>query len=50
MLNARLLSTAVLLAAPVMPAAAQDMAPHRAVYSVTTLEHGKPGEIGRAHV
>jgi hypothetical protein len=44
MLNARLLSTAVLLAAPVMPAAAQDLAPHRAVYSVTTLEHGKPGD------
>ena len=44
MLNARLLSTAVLLALPVLPAAAQDMAPHRAVYSVTTLDHGKPGD------
>src|SRR6266481_2920475 len=44
MLNARLLSIAVLLAAPVMPAAAQDMAPHRAVYSVVTLDHGKPGD------
>ena len=44
MLNARLLSTAVLLAAPVMPAVAQDMAPHRAVYSVVTLDHGKPGD------
>src|SRR5260370_35460168 len=44
MLNARLLSTAVLLAVPVMPAAAQDMATHRAVYSVITLEHGKPGD------
>src|SRR5260370_39550980 len=44
MLNARLLSTAVLLAVPVMPAVAQDLAPHRAVYSVTTLEHGKPGD------
>ncbi|MEA2816298.1 MAG: hypothetical protein QOI93_3995, partial [Rhodospirillaceae bacterium] len=44
MLNARLLSIAVLLAAPVMPATAQDMAPHRAVYSVVTLDHGKPGD------
>jgi len=44
MLNARLLSIAVLLAAPVMPASAQDMAPHRAVYSVVTLDHGKPGD------
>jgi hypothetical protein len=44
MLNARLLSTAVLLAAPALPAAAQDMAPHRAVYSVVTLDHGKPGD------
>ena len=44
MLNARLSSIAVLLAAPVMPASAQDMAPHRAVYSVVTLDHGKPGD------
>src|SRR4030088_3276059 len=44
MLNARLLSIAVLLAAPVMPATAQDMAPHRAVYSVVSLDHGKPGD------
>src|SRR5712675_2053369 len=44
MLNARLLSIAVLLAAPVMPAVAQDMAPHRAVYSVVALDHGKPGD------
>jgi EipB-like len=44
MLNARLLSIAVLLAAPALPAAAQDMAPHRAVYSVVTLDHGKPGD------
>src|SRR5258707_3875850 len=44
MLNARLLSIAVLLAAPVLPASAQDMVPHRAVYSVVTLDHGKPGD------
>ena len=44
MLNARLLSTAVLFALPALPAAAQEMAPHRAVYSVTMLDHGKPGD------
>ena len=44
MLNVRLLSTAALLAVLAMPAAAQDFAAHRAVYSVTTLEKGKPGD------
>jgi hypothetical protein len=44
MLNVRLLSIVVLLAVPAVPAAAQDFAPHRAVYSVTALEHGKPGD------
>ena len=44
MLNVRLLSIAVLLAVLAVPAAAQDFAPHRAVYAVTTLDHGKPGD------
>ena len=44
MLNVRLLSTAALLAGLAVPAEAQDFAAHRAVYSVTTLEKGKPGD------
>jgi hypothetical protein len=50
MLNVRLLmpkslvSASVLaVAAMVAPAAAQDFAPHRAVYAVTALDRGKPG-------
>src|SRR5262245_9403746 len=44
MLKTRLPTTALLLAAAAVaaPAAAQDFAPHRAVYSVVTLERGKP--------
>lgn len=44
MLNARSWTPVLLLAvvAPAVPAAGQELAPHRAVYSVTTLEHGKP--------
>ena len=44
MLTIRLLSTAVLLAGLAVPAVAQDFAPHRAVYSVVTLDKGKPGD------
>lgn len=33
---------AVLVAWAVVPASAQDFAPHRAVYSVTSIENGKP--------
>lgn len=44
MLTVRLLSTAMLLAGFAVPAAAQDFAPHRAVYSVITLDKGKPGD------
>ena len=44
MLNVRLLSIAVLLAGLAVPAAAQEFAAHRAVYSVVTLEKGKPGD------
>jgi ABC-type branched-subunit amino acid transport system substrate-binding protein len=44
MLTIRLLSTAVLLAGLAVPAVAQEFAPHRAVYSVVTLEKGKPGD------
>ena len=44
MLTVRLLSTAVLLAGFAVPAVAQDFAPHRAVYSVVTLDKGKPGD------
>ena len=44
MLNVRLLSIAALLAGLAVPAAAQDFAPHRAVYSVVTLDKGKPGD------
>lgn len=46
MLSARLLTPAVLLAAlgaGPAPAAAQDFAPHRAVYAITSIENGKPG-------
>jgi hypothetical protein len=44
MLNLRLPTPAFLIAAiaAAAPAQAQDLAPHRAVYSVITLEHGKP--------
>ena len=44
MLTVRLLSTAMLLAGFAVPAVAQDFAPHRAVYSVITLDKGKPGD------
>ena len=45
MLNARLLTPMSLIAAvaPLAPAAAQDFAPHRAVYAVSALDRGKPG-------
>jgi hypothetical protein len=49
MLNAhvpmRLMTSLFLLAgaAPLAPAMAQDFAPHRAVYSVSALDRGKPG-------
>ena len=43
MLIDRFLTSALLLAAfGALPAAAQELVPHRAVYSVTTLERGKP--------
>ena len=43
MLIARSMTSALLLAAlAAVPAAAQELAPHRAVYAVTTLERGKP--------
>jgi hypothetical protein len=43
MLIARSVTSALLLAAlAAAPAAAQELAPHRAVYSVVTLERGKP--------
>ena len=45
MLNTRLLMAMSLVAvvATLAPAAAQDFAPHRAVYSVSALDRGKPG-------
>lgn len=44
MLNARLLTPLLLAAAAtVAPAAAQEFAPHRAVYTVASLDRGKPG-------
>ena len=45
MLNARLLTPMSLSAAvgTLAPAAAQDFAPHRAVYAVSALDRGKPG-------
>ena len=45
MLKARSTIPAVLaaLAAQVAPSAAQEIAPHRAAYSVVALERGKPG-------
>ncbi|MFZ5780958.1 MAG: EipB family protein [Pseudomonadota bacterium] len=45
MLNVRLLKSTSLAAAfaAVAPAAAQELAPHRAVYVVSGLERGKPG-------
>jgi len=45
MLNIRLLTPMSLLmaAATLAPAAAQDFAPHRAVYAVSALDRGKPG-------
>src|SRR5216117_2465139 len=42
MLNSRLLPWALLAATLASPAMAQDMQPHRAVYSATVLEKGKP--------
>ena len=44
MLNLRLPTPAFLIAAIAVaaPGQAQDLAPHRAVYSVITLVHGKP--------
>jgi len=46
MLITRLLPVAILAASLALPAAAQDLQPHRAVYSVSMLEKGKPG-MGR---
>jgi hypothetical protein len=45
MLNVRLTMPAFLIAAAavVVPASAQDFAPHRAVYAITAVENGKPG-------
>jgi hypothetical protein len=43
MLISRLLPIAVLAASLALPAAAQELQPHRAVYSVSMLEKGKPG-------
>jgi hypothetical protein len=43
MLTSRLLPVAALAASLALPAAAQDLQPHRAVYSVSMLEKGKPG-------
>jgi len=47
MLNRRLIrrsiSGALAAATLALPAAAQELQPHRAVYSATMLEHGKPG-------
>ena len=47
MLTVRRLTPALLVAVlaaagPIAPAAAQELSPHRAVYSVITLDHGKP--------
>ncbi len=42
MLKIRLVVPAILLAVVAGPASAQEFAPHRAVYSVTTLDKGKP--------
>ena len=44
MLTVRRLTPVLLVAVLASPAAAQDLTPHRAVYSVITLEHGKPGD------
>jgi len=43
MLIARLLPIAAVAASLALPAAAQELQPHRAVYSVSMLEKGKPG-------
>jgi hypothetical protein len=43
MLMFRLLPAAFVAASPVLPAAAQELQPHRAVYSISMLEKGKPG-------
>jgi len=43
MLTSRLLPVAILAATLALPAAAQELQPHRAVYSVAMLEKGKPG-------
>jgi len=43
MLTTRLLPIAALATSLALPAAAQDLQPHRAVYSVSMLEKGKPG-------
>ncbi len=42
MLNRRLLAPVAVLAVLAVPAMAQDMAPHRAVYDVGSVENGKP--------
>jgi hypothetical protein len=42
MLTCRILPVVVVAASIAVPAAAQDFQPHRAAYSVTMLEHGKP--------
>lgn len=43
MLTSRLLSIAALAVGLALPAAAQELQPHRAVYTVSMLEKGKPG-------
>jgi len=43
MLTSRLLPIAILAASLGLPAAAQDLQPHRAVYAVSMLDKGKPG-------
>src|SRR4029077_15029329 len=43
MLNRRLIACVLLASSFALPAAAQEMQPHRAVYTATMLEKGKPG-------
>ena len=47
MLNVRLLTSAILLSVAPVAAGAQELVPHRAAYTVSAFEHGKPG-VGTA--
>src|SRR4051812_14421666 len=49
MLILRSLPLAAILAAVALPAAAQELQPHRAVYTVSTLEKGKVGMGAPGH-